>query len=525
MPAEATPPGRRLVLPRWGWVTLALVVAFVYGRGVASDPLRWEEPRRALVAMEMIHRGDYVVPRLLGEPYLNKPPLQSWTIVLLSGFDARRVGPLSVRLPTLLAVAGIALLLWRLGTSSRSGPHVLPALVFVTFGILPQYGRPGEIDLLFTFWVTAALATFEWGRRRGSPLRQWVWSQGLVALGVLTKGLAVLFFHPPVLLLCWRRRREVPFVPWAFGAGLALLLGVLAAWVVPYAFGGPVLALRDRLGAEVAQRTIDSEGGAALRHVVTYPFLLLGAAAPWSLVLVAALWPRARAALKGLLADADAWRALCGATLLWGVAVFLFVPGTLPRYLLPVLPAAAVLVAAALRRIDRPLRPAWPWFVLGLAWLLALPWVAHERLSPLTVLEATVLSVVTTLLGLLAIGVGGTIARRTGGVTAALLTAGLLYGLVYAGIVEARTAERYRSFERSASELAPLVRAEVPLVVREGTDRRFTYPLLHRLDRLAVVRPPVGSQDVVGKVGRAPTGARLVRESGGFALWRVEGSP
>ena len=520
MPSEessATDP--RPLLPGWGWVSLAVILVFVYGRGLASDPLRWEEPRRALVAMEMIHRGDYVVPRLLGEPYLNKPPAQSWAIALLSGLDARRVGPLSVRLPTLLAVAGIAVLLWRLGTSSRAGPDPLPALVFLTFGILPQYGRPGEIDLLFTFWVTAALAAFEWGRRRGTPALQWAGSQGLVGLGVLTKGLAPLFFHPPVLAVTWRRR-EVRFAPLAFAGGLLLLLAVVAAWVVPYARLGPALALGDRLVAEVAQRTVASGGSDALRHAVTYPLVLLGAAAPWSLVTLALLRPRARATLRGLVSDP--WRALCGAVGLWAVVVFAFVPGTLPRYLVPALPAAAVLVAAVLRRVDRPRDVPWLWVGLGVVWLVALPGVARERLSPLPPADAAVLTVSTTLLGLLALGVGRVLARTSGVAFAVLLAAGLLYGLAYGGVAEARTAERYRAFEEAAADLAPLVRPDVPLVVQPGTDRRFTWPLAHRLDRLLVERPPEGPHDIVGAVGPGPPPGRLVRESGGFALWRAD---
>jgi hypothetical protein len=150
--------------------------------------------------------------------------------------------------------------------------------------------------------------------------------------------------------------------------------------------------------------------------------------------------------------------------------------------------------------------------------------VARERLSPLPASEVAVLAVLTTLLGLLAITVGGAVARRAGGGTAALLTAGLLYGLVYGGVVEARTAARYRAFETAAAELAARVRDDVPLVVLEGTDRRFTYPLVHRLDRLAVTRRPDGPHDIVGALASAPPEAWLVRESGGFALWRVEGA-
>ncbi len=518
----ATPPpgpaSPALRLPAWGWAALALVLGFVYLRGVAGDPLRWEEPRRALVAAEMIRRGDYVVPRLLGEPYLNKPPMHGWLIVLFSGFDARRVGALSVRLPSVLAVAGIALLLAGLGTGSRTGPHPLPALVFLTLGILPQYGRPGEIDLPFTLWTTGALAAFELGRRRASGGLQWVASQGLVAGGILTKGFAPLFFHPPALLVTWRRR--LPLRALALGAGCALMLALVAAWVVPYSLSGPVRALGERLSSEVAQRTTGAGAGAALRHLALYPLVLVAAAAPWSLVPAALATRRGRAALHGLLADP--WLALCGAAVAWGVLVFALVPGTLPRYLIPVLPPAAVLAAAALARVDRPSSATGPWAGLAAAWAAALPLAARRPLSQAPDTDRLVLTAVVTALGLLAVAAGREVARRFGVVTAALLAAGLLYGLAFAGVAEPSAARRHQASVDAAEALAPKVRPQVPLVVAEGTDRRFTWPLAHRLDRIPVERPPEPPYDLVGPVGtEVPARARLVAESGGFALWRL----
>lgn len=522
--ADAPDPAddRALRLPAWAWAALAVVLGFVYLRGVSDDPLRWEEPRRALVAAEMIRRGDYVVPRLLGEPYLNKPPMHSWMIVALSGGDAGRVGALPVRLPSLLATAAIALLLFALGAGSRSSPHALPALVFLTLGILPQYGRPGEIDLPFTLWTTAALAAFELGRRRGSPAVQWALSQALVAGGVLTKGIAPLFFHPPALLVTWRRR--LPWRPAAVAAGVLLLVALVAAWVVPYAVSGPARALGARLTAEVAQRTTDAGASDAARHVVAYPLVLLAAAAPWSLVLAGLLSRRGRAALHRLLDDP--WRALCAAAVLWGVLVFLFVPGTLPRYLIPVLPPFSVLAAAAVLRLDRPWRQAAPWAALGAGWAVAAPLVARRQLADLPSTESATLAGAVAALGLLSILIGATVARRFGGATAALLTAGLLYGVAFAGVTEPRAAHRHRAFVAAAEALAPRVRAQVPLVVAEGTDRRFTWPLARRLDRLVVERPPEPPYDFVCPVGEAPPGrGRLVAASGGFTLWRVRASP
>jgi 4-amino-4-deoxy-L-arabinose transferase-like glycosyltransferase len=448
---------------------LALALAFTYLRGASSDPLRWEEPRRALVAMEMIHRGDWVVPRLLGEPYLNKPPLQSWLIAAFALGDARRIGPLAVRLPSLLAVAAIALVLWRLGLSRDSGPHALPALVFLTFGIVAQYGRPGEIDLAFAFWTTAALAAFEWGRRRSSPAVEWVLSQALAGAGVLTKGLAPVFVHPPMLLAAWRERRSHPPRAAAIAVGLAVLAAVVAVWIVPYAVAGPLPALRDRLQAEVAQRTVAAGPADALVHLARYPLVLAGAALPWSIALLALVRPRTRAAMRaawrGVLTDG--YLALAAAVVSWGVLVFLFVPGTLPRYLIPVLPFAAALVAALLFRID-------------VRWRL----------------------------------------------TRLLLATGAVYGLVYAGVVDARAAERHRALVAAAEALAAHVRPDVPLVVAEGTDRKLTWPLAHRLDRLVVERAPEGPHDYVAESGRPPDRrARPVIEAGGYALWRVRPLP
>jgi 4-amino-4-deoxy-L-arabinose transferase-like glycosyltransferase len=225
-PASAPPAPR---VAAWAWAALILALGFVHLRGVASHPLVRDELRLALVAEEMIHRGDYTVPRLLGEPDASQPPVLGWLTVLGAFGQASRVGPLSVRLPSLLAVAATALVLARLGYSSSSGPHGLPALVFLSFFVLPRYERTGDPDLVAAFWVTAALAAFELGRRRGSAGLRWVVAQALVAGTVLTQTIAALFFHPPALLATWRRKLGLR--PVALTAGALLMLAIVVAWL------------------------------------------------------------------------------------------------------------------------------------------------------------------------------------------------------------------------------------------------------------------------------------------------------
>jgi hypothetical protein len=140
-------------------------------------------------------------------------------------------------------------------------------------------------------------------------------------------------------------------------------------------------------------------------------------------------------------------------------------------------------------------------------------------------MEALLLSVTVGTLGVLAIAVGLTTARRFGAATAALLTGGLLYGIAFAGVAETRAAFRHRAFVDAAAALAPRVRPLVPLVAGEGTDRRFLWPLAHRLGRVVVERLPDAPYDFVAPRGaEVPGRARLVARSGGFWLWRVRAS-
>jgi len=72
-------------------------------------PLNGDEPRRAIVAIEMRHSGNFISPTTLGWKYYNKPPLYNWIIsacMFLTGSE----NEISVRLPSLVTI-----LLW--GTS------------------------------------------------------------------------------------------------------------------------------------------------------------------------------------------------------------------------------------------------------------------------------------------------------------------------------------------------------------------------------------------------------------------------
>src|SRR5204863_9067223 len=59
------------------WVAMAVaVVAALASRDLWSP----DEPRYGLVARGMLESGDWLVPRIAGQPYAEKPPVAYWAM-------------------------------------------------------------------------------------------------------------------------------------------------------------------------------------------------------------------------------------------------------------------------------------------------------------------------------------------------------------------------------------------------------------------------------------------------------------
>src|SRR5271154_1320081 len=72
-----------------------------------------DEGRYAEIPREMLMRGEWVVPYLQGEPYLDKPPLFYWMVML--SYRAFGTHDWAARLVPALAVHGCVLLTYLLG--------------------------------------------------------------------------------------------------------------------------------------------------------------------------------------------------------------------------------------------------------------------------------------------------------------------------------------------------------------------------------------------------------------------------
>jgi len=239
-------PGRRLNAQpvRCGSLCLLLIIpgALLYP-GLAIHLFEPDEGRYAEIPREMLWHGEWVVPYLQGEPYLDKPPLLYWLVGL--SYRLFGVHDWSARLVPALAVHGCILLTYGfgrriLGERAAFWGSLLLSLApgFITIG------RLLILDGLLTFWVTLALlAAYE--AVRGGRLHGgwWLVAAAACGFGILTKGpIAVLLVAAP--LWAYRRLQESSCrIDWrAVLAFIAVMLLVALPWYMAICFRLPAFA-------------------------------------------------------------------------------------------------------------------------------------------------------------------------------------------------------------------------------------------------------------------------------------------
>ncbi len=344
-----------------------------------------DEGRYAEIPREMLQRGEWVVPYLQGEPYLDKPPLLYWLVA--ASYRLFGAHDWSARLVPALAVHACVLLTYLLGRRSL-GPRAAFAGA-LALGLAPGFvsmGRLLLLDGLLTLWTTLALlAAFE--AVRGERLRWswWLLSAAACGLGVLTKGpVALVLLAPPL----WLQRRLT-------GRGGRLTLGPLAAfavvlaaltvpWYVAIGLRLPGFA-RTFFWEHNVQRFLT--GMAHTRGVWFYGPVVLAGLLPATLLAP----PFLRFLLSGDEAVAGRRTAELGFLLLaggWVVAFFTASTCKLATYALPAFPPLALALGYYLAQ-SRWAGSRWPGALAGAAFVVlagghyvVMPWYAEYR-SPL----------------------------------------------------------------------------------------------------------------------------------------------
>jgi 4-amino-4-deoxy-L-arabinose transferase-like glycosyltransferase len=344
----------RPAFSRIGWLLVVVMATALWFVDLGGRALQHpDEGRYAEIAREMLVTHDFLTPRLNGLKYFEKPPLQYWMTagsfaVLGTTEGAARFASV---LATWLAVLIIGYAGWRIA-SPTIGIYAALALA----GSIWYFGLAHilTVDALLCACLAIALAAFLVAQtstisrvqRRCWMLIAWI----AIAGAMLTKGLVALAIPGASLVLYSLFTRD-----WAVWKRLELLAGVLVFAVV----AGPWFLLVSQANPEFAhfffvhehfERFLTTEHRRIGAWWYFVPLFLVGLI-PWIGIFLSGL----RGAWR-MPADPDTrfgWARFC---LVWVAFVFLFFSASsskLPSYILPLFPAAALVIGWRLATIER----------------------------------------------------------------------------------------------------------------------------------------------------------------------------
>ena len=379
------------------WLTLLLLAAAVYVGGLGGQyiPSNGDELVYAHVARETAESGRWLpLASELADTRNTKPPLLFWQAMVAGDWGARWTLA-ALRAPSLiylLVISGAIVLCLR-AITQRWQEGLIAACVFLAFLSTFRYGRPYLTSAPETFWFSLPLFALLWQRTRQLEAGPNWLAHGLfgLALGV---GLAYKSFAliAPAAAAWWlaliaSEARLDWRAAWRHtlrvGISAALAVGVFALWFV--LDPEPAEIWREFIVAENAAKFRDPrtwwqaafalDGSSIWSQLLAYPvnagllfFAVLGLG--W-LGLKQLPVPRARWPLPPQQAILLAW------VLVW-LLVFLLPNQRSARYVIPAMPAVAMLLALHWQRIAR----AWflPTLLLATGALLLLAriaWVGH----------------------------------------------------------------------------------------------------------------------------------------------------
>ena len=325
-----------------------------------------DEPRYGWIARAMAQTGDWVTPRLYGQPWFEKPVLYYWAAAV--GFKLHLQAAWAARLPSSFAALVTALAIGWLGwkhygaeAGLRRSPALFAPLLFSCTVAAIGFARAATPDMLFSASIALAMASAAWELRSSGGLRgfgavsealrtDWIAPLlfgAFLGVGVLAKGpAAVVLAGGSMLLWAAATRRWREAVRLAHPATIVAFCVVALPWYLVCALRNP-----DFLHVFVFQHNFERYLTPMFQHrqpVWFFGPIVLAALLPWTIV----LWPMAREGWR--VWHENSWRDSPGfffaCWAMFPVVFFSFSESKLPGYVLPSMPSLALLASIVLTR-------------------------------------------------------------------------------------------------------------------------------------------------------------------------------
>ena len=332
---------------------LAGFCAFLFFYGLGQFGLIGaDEPRYAQVAREMLDRNDWITPVLDGRPWLEKPPLYYWQAMLV--YSAFGVSDVTARVPSAVDATLLVVAVYLFFRRFRRRVEVDAALMTASCAGVIGYARAASMDITLT--ATFAIGMLGWWAWRESGKRIYLaLFYVFIALGMLAKGPVAPFLAAGIIVFFgaaahdWRLVGKTLSLP-----DVLLFCAIALPWYVAVQIRNPQFFREFIVEHNLARFSTN-----LYHHPQPFwyylPVMML-ALAPWTVFVIVAFAPTARtwwSERKSLCAKPDLeWQLnlfACCWLIVPGV-FFSFSQSKLPGYILPAIPAGAVLLAEYLRQ-------------------------------------------------------------------------------------------------------------------------------------------------------------------------------
>ena len=280
---------------KWVSVTLLIVFSaclFLFGLGkmALTDP---DEPFYAETAKEMLIRGEWLTPRIFGEPQFEKPVLYYWLVII--SYKVFGVNEFAARFPSailgILGVIGVYLLGGFL-FSKRTA--IYSSLVMATASEYMILARACVTDMLLCVLILYAFLFYLYAYSDEKRKVFYIFSSAALGLAVLTKGPIGLILPAFILGVYLVGRKDLKAVlrfPFVTGA-LTFLIVSVPWYYLMYRTYGPEFT-DHFFGFQNVTRFLHPEHKIGDVFYYYIP-IVLGGFFPWSVFLPYGMWRLAR---------------------------------------------------------------------------------------------------------------------------------------------------------------------------------------------------------------------------------------
>lgn len=327
------------------WLLLIAIPAFFFLWRLSSFGLIGaDEPRYAQVAREMLERHDWITPTLGGVPWLEKPPLYYWQAMI--AYKLFGVSDWAARLPSVFDAFLLVIAVYWFLRKVRPGGELDAALITATSAGIVGFAHAASTDMPLTATFTIAmLAWYSWCEDGGKKYLAGFYAA--IALAMLAKGPVAPFLAIAVIVCFAAARRDLK-IAWRtlWAPGILIFCAIALPWYVLVQLRNPQF-----FHEFIVQHNLARFGTNLYHHPEPFwyyvPVTLLSWA-PWSVFILAALlWVVVRRWRE----DGEKLRSFL---IIWIVVVVIFFSiskSKLPGYVLPAIPAGAVLATGLIREI------------------------------------------------------------------------------------------------------------------------------------------------------------------------------